>query len=67
MYVLIDQKVILERVKKYLGVKDIFEDVIIVYFEWLSLCLLEGKFVEVDEYILREDNCRFGVLMCDYE
>ena len=66
-HVLIDQKVTLERVKKYLGVKDIPEDVIIVYSEWLSSCLSEGKLVDVDEYILREDNCRSGAPTCDHE
>ena len=66
-HVLIDQKVTLETVKKYLGVKDIPEDVIIVYSEWLSSCLSEGKLVEVDEYILREDNCRSGAPTCDQE
>ena len=66
-HVLIDKKVTLERVKKYLGVKDIPEDVIIVYSEWLSSCLSEGKLIEVDEYILREGNCRSGAPTCDHE
>ena len=51
-HVLIDKKLKVERAKKYLGVKDIPEEVKIVDSEWLSQCLSEGKLVEVEKYIL---------------
>ena len=54
-HVLIDKKLCVERVEKYLCVKDMPKDVAIVDSDWLSTCLSEGKLVAVDEYILRED------------
>lgn len=55
-HVLIDKKLKLERVKKYLGVKDIPEEVKVVDSEWLSKCLSDGKLVEVENYILGKDH-----------
>ncbi|KAJ7394296.1 hypothetical protein OS493_000098 [Desmophyllum pertusum] len=54
-HILIDKKLNIDRVKKYLAVKDITEEVSIVDSEWLSQCLSEGKLVEVKQYILGKD------------
>ena len=55
-HVLIDKKLKIERVKKYLAVKDIPEEVKVVDSEWLSKCLSEGKLVEIEQYILGKDH-----------
>ena len=51
-HVLIDKKLKTERLKKYLAVTGIPEEVKVVDSEWLSKCLSEGKLVEIDQYIL---------------
>lgn len=58
IYVLVDKKLKIERLKKCLGVKSIFEEVYLVDFEWLSKCLFEGKFVDLEQYILGKDECK---------
>lgn len=64
IYVLIDKKMKIERLKKYLGVIDIFEEVKVVDFEWLSKCLFEGNLVEIDKYILGKEDFEV-VKKCD--
>ena len=59
-HVLIDKKLKTERLKKYLAVTDIPEEVKVVDSEWLSKCLSEGKLVEIDQYILAKKD--FGVV-----
>lgn len=54
-HILIGKKLNIDRVKKYLAVKDIPEEVSIVDSEWLSQCLSEGKLVEIKQYILGKD------------
>lgn len=51
-HVIVDKKMKLERVKKYLGVKDIPDEVKVVDSDWLSNCLSEGNLVEIEHYIL---------------
>lgn len=51
-HVIVDKKLKLERVKKYLGVKDIPDEVKVVDSDWLSNCLSEGNLVEIEHYIL---------------
>lgn len=51
-HVIVDKKMKLERVKKYLGVKDIPDKVKVVDSDWLSNCLSEGNLVEIEHYIL---------------
>ena len=53
-HVIVDKKMKLERVKKYLGVKDIPDEVKVVDSDWLSNCLSEGNLVEIEHYILSE-------------
>lgn len=55
-HVLIDRKLKIERLKKYLAVKDIPKEVKVVDCEWLSKCLSEGKVVEVEPYTLGKDH-----------
>ena len=55
-HVLIDKKLKTERLKKYLAVTDIPEEVKVVDSEWLSKCLSEGKLVEIDHYILGKED-----------
>ena len=54
-HLLVDKKLKIERVKRYLGVKDIPKEVSVVDSEWLSTCLSEGKLVELEKYILGKD------------
>ena len=54
-HLLVDKKLKIERVKRYLGVKDIPKEVTVVDSEWLSTCLSEGKLVELENYILGKD------------
>ena len=51
-HVIVDKKMKLERVKKYLGVKDIPDEVKVVDSDWLSNCLSGGNLVEIEHYIL---------------
>ena len=51
-HVIVDKKMKLERVKKYLGVKDIPDEVKVVDSDWLSNCLSEGNLVEIEHYML---------------
>ena len=51
-HVIVDKKLKLERVKKYLGVKDIPDEVKVADSDWLSNCLSEGNLVEIEHYIL---------------
>lgn len=51
-HVIVDKKMKLERVKKYLGVKDIPDEVKVVDSDWLSNCLSEGNLLEIEHYIL---------------
>ena len=51
-HVIVDKKMKLERVKKYLGVKDIPDEVKVVDSDWLSNSLSEGNLVEIEHYIL---------------
>ena len=51
-HVIVDKKMKLERVKRYLGVKDIPDEVKVVDSDWLSNCLSEGNLVEIEHYIL---------------
>lgn len=51
-HVIVDKKMKLERVKKYLGVKDIPDEVKVVDSDWLSNCLSEANLVEIEHYIL---------------
>ena len=55
-HVLIDKKLKTERLKKYLAVTDIPEEVKVVDSEWLSKCLSEGKLVEIEQYILSKED-----------
>ena len=55
-HVLIDKKLKTEKLKKYLAVTDIPEEVKVVDSEWLSKCLSEGKLVELDQYILGKED-----------
>lgn len=64
-HVLIDKKLSVERVKKYLCVKDIPKEVAVVDSDWLSTCLSEGKLVAVDEYILSEDKSSDTASACE--
>ena len=64
-HVLIDKKLSVERVKKYLCVKDIPKEIAVVDSDWLSTCLSEGKLVAVDEYILREDKSSDTASACE--
>ena len=63
-HVLIDKKMKTERLKKYLGVTDIPEEVKVVDSEWLSKCLSEGNLVEIDKYILGKEDFEV-VKKCD--
>lgn len=51
-HVIVDKKMKLERVKKYLGVKDIPDEVKVVDSDWLSNWLSGGNLVEIEHYIL---------------
>ena len=53
-HVLIDKKLKLVRVKKYLSIQEIPERIKVVDFEWLSECLTKGKLVEVEGFVVRE-------------
>lgn len=55
-HVLIDKKLKIEKLKKYLAMKDIPEEVKVVDSEWLSKCLSEGKVVEIEQYTLGKDH-----------
>lgn len=63
-HVLIDKKLKIERLKKYLGVRDIPEELKVVDSEWLSNCLSEGNLVEIDRYILGNEDFEV-VKKCD--
>ena len=54
-HLLVDKKLKIERVKRYLGVKDIPKEVNVVDSEWLSTCLSEGKLVELEKYIFGKE------------
>lgn len=55
-HVLIDKKLKIDRLKKYLAVTDIPEEVKVVDSEWLSKCLSEGILVEIAQYILGKED-----------